>query len=211
MDAQEQPLMRPMPSSSGEDDEDDGSMALQLLHRGTLVCISGNNRTKQELIGQRGKIKKSVGLGGWHWLKLHSGEEVRLQRNALTVLEPPSNQESDFSEEEDNAANQTEALPRMRARRPPRPLAPSPEISHQRRASVRQSSQPRINFHNLETAALKRYRRFYKLPDVGPNSSKEQLVMAVGRHFMAQTVDESKVIALFVAAARRAALEPREV
>lgn len=44
----------------------------------------------------------------------------------------------------------------------------------------------RINFHNLETAALKRYRRFYKLPDVGPNSSKEQLVMAVGRHFMAQ-------------------------
>lgn len=41
MDAQEQPLMRPMPSSSGEDDEDDGSMALQLLHRGTLVCISG--------------------------------------------------------------------------------------------------------------------------------------------------------------------------
>ena len=66
----------------------------------------------------------------------------------------------------------------------------------------------RINFYKLDTAALKRYRRFYKLPDVG--NSKEQLVMAVGKHFMSQTVDESQVIALFVAAARRAAMEPRE-
>ncbi|KAK9908325.1 hypothetical protein WJX75_006093 [Coccomyxa subellipsoidea] len=90
------------------------------------------------------------------------------------------------------------------------PILSDADIPHQRRISVRHSNQPRINFHNLETAALKRYRRFYKLPDVGPNSSKDQLVMAVGRHFMAQTVDESKVIALFVAAARRAALEPRE-
>lgn len=46
----------------------------------------------------------------------------------------------------------------------------------------------RINFHRLDSAALKRYRRFYKLPDVGPNSSKDQLVMAVGRHFMAQVM-----------------------
>ncbi len=53
----------------------------------------------------------------------------------------------------------------------------------------------RINFHNLETAALKRYRRFYKLPDVGPNSSKDQLVMAVGRHFMAQVCPAVSVIA----------------
>ena len=46
------------------------------------------------------------------------------------------------------------------------------------------ASQPRINFHKLETDALRKYRRFYKLPDVGPNSSKDQLVAAVGRHFM---------------------------
>ena len=52
----------------------------------------------------------------------------------------------------------------------------------------------RINFHNLETAALKRYRRFYKLPDVGPNSSKDQLVMAVGRHFMAQVYPRAGII-----------------
>ena len=42
----------------------------------------------------------------------------------------------------------------------------------------------RINFYKLETAALKRYRRFYQLPDVG--NSKDQLVMAVGKHFMSQ-------------------------
>ena len=83
---------------------------LSLYQISNNFCSNRNNRTKQELIGQRGKIKKSVGLGGWHWLKLHSGEEVRLQRNALTVLEPPSNQESDFSEEEENAANQTGIL-----------------------------------------------------------------------------------------------------
>ncbi len=59
-------------------------------------------------------------------------------------------------------------------------------LVHERSHNCLLSLMQRINFHNLETAALKRYRRFYKLPDVGPNSSKEQLVMAVGRHFMAQ-------------------------
>lgn len=84
--------MRQMPSSSGDDshDEDDGTMALQLLHRGTSVLISGNQRTKQALVGLKGRVRKAVGLGGWHWLRLSSGEEVRLQRNALTVLEPPT-------------------------------------------------------------------------------------------------------------------------
>lgn len=92
MDDQGQPSMRPMPSSSGDDshDEDEGSMALQLLHRGTSVLISGNQRTKQALVGLKGRVRKAVGLGGWHWLRLSSGEEVRLQRNALTVLEPPT-------------------------------------------------------------------------------------------------------------------------
>jgi hypothetical protein len=88
--------MVPQASSSGDDshDEDDQSLALQLLHRGTSVLISGNQRTKQSLVGLKGVVKKAVGLGGWHWLRLSSGEEVRLQRNALTVLEPPTGQES---------------------------------------------------------------------------------------------------------------------
>jgi hypothetical protein len=179
---------------------------------------------------------------------------VRLQRNALTVLEPPTGDESDFSDEgPDEGADERErerddgGLPRVRARRPPRPLAHSPEpppSSHTggavhtpgRRSGVRQPSaaaaQPvgrgdrerwfagrapcappptlpphlqRINFSRLETAALKRYRRFYKLPDPGPNPSKEALTAAVRAHFASVTVDETKVITMFVAAARRAA------
>lgn len=95
MDAQEHAAMRQQPSSSGDDshDDDDQSMALQLLHRGTSVLISGNQRTKQALVGLKGRVRKAVGLGGWHWLRLSSGEEVRLQRNALTVLEPPTGQQ----------------------------------------------------------------------------------------------------------------------
>ena len=36
---------------------------------------------------QEAIVKKAVGLGGWHWLVLGGGDEVKLQRNALTVLE----------------------------------------------------------------------------------------------------------------------------
>lgn len=31
---------------------------------------------------------------------------------------------------------------------------------------------PRINLHRLDAKALKRYRRYYQLPDVGPDSSR---------------------------------------
>ena len=44
----------------------------------------------------------------------------------------------------------------------------------------------RINLQRLDAAALRRYRRFYKLPDVGPNSTKEQLLAAINRHFTQQ-------------------------
>ena len=44
----------------------------------------------------------------------------------------------------------------------------------------------RIDFNKLDTVALKRYRRFHQLDDIGPNPTKEELVTAVGRHFNAQ-------------------------
>ena len=44
----------------------------------------------------------------------------------------------------------------------------------------------RIDFNKLDTVALKRYRRFHQLDDIGPNPTKEELVSAVGRHFNAQ-------------------------
>ena len=43
-----------------------------------------------------------------------------------------------------------------------------------------------MNLQRLDAAALRRYRRFYKLPDVGPNSTKEQLLSAISRHFSQQ-------------------------
>lgn len=63
------------------------------------------------------------------------------------------------------------------------------------------ASHPRVNFGKLDIAALRRYRRHFKLTDVGPNSSKDQLVSAVSRHFAAQHVDEHNVISHFVATA----------
>lgn len=60
-----------------------------------------------------------------------------------------------------------------------------------------------VNLSKLETAVLKRYRRHFKLVEVGPNSSKEQLVDAVCRHFMSQELDEVQVIMGFMQAAKR--------
>jgi len=71
---------------SEEEDEEEG---LVLLPRHTKVVVTGNNRTKSALVGLHGVVQKAVGLGGWHWLTLQGGTEVRLQRNALTVLENP--------------------------------------------------------------------------------------------------------------------------
>ena len=41
---------------------------LPSLPKDTKVLIIGNSRTKRVLVGLRGVVKKSVGLGGWHWL-----------------------------------------------------------------------------------------------------------------------------------------------
>eukprot|EP00270_Netrium_digitus_P001142 TRINITY_DN1124_c0_g1_i1.p1 TRINITY_DN1124_c0_g1~~TRINITY_DN1124_c0_g1_i1.p1 ORF type:complete len:103 (-),score=19.97 TRINITY_DN1124_c0_g1_i1:259-567(-) len=64
-------------------------------------------------------------------------------------------------------------------------------------------SSVRVDLSKLESSALKRYRRHFKLVDVGPNPTKEQLLSAVGRHFMAQQPDEQQVIACFMKAAKR--------
>ncbi|KAK9811784.1 hypothetical protein WJX72_009914 [[Myrmecia] bisecta] len=203
--------------SASTSDEDAGSQdeedAAALLPKHTKVLVTGNNRTRRQLIGVKGVVKKATGLGGWHWLVLDTGESVRLQRNALSVLEAPQGNESEFSDSDNEAANNnnSDLLPRVRARRPPRPVAHSPDLPQQRRSSTRQTiTQPRINFNRLDTAALKRYRRFYKLGDIAPNCTKDQLVSAVGRHFMSQTVDENKVIAMFVQAARRRQGQPSD-
>jgi Sin3 binding region of histone deacetylase complex subunit SAP30 len=65
-----------------------------------VVRIAGNNRTKASLIGLEAKVRRSTGLGGWHFLVLPSGEEIKLQRNALIVLEYPTGLEAESSASE---------------------------------------------------------------------------------------------------------------
>jgi hypothetical protein len=60
-----------------------------------------------------------------------------------------------------------------------------------------------VDLSKLETDALRRYQRHFKLVEVGPNSSKQQLLGAVGKHFMSQEMDEFQVITGFMQAAKR--------
>lgn len=60
----------------------------------TRVLIIGNKRTKNDLIGQEGVVVKTRSLGGWHWLQLENGEIVKVQRNALCII-----QQDDFSDD----------------------------------------------------------------------------------------------------------------
>lgn len=49
------------------------SMPQPLLPKHTVVKVIGNARTKQSLVGLTGRVKKAVGLGGWH-----HGERISL-------------------------------------------------------------------------------------------------------------------------------------
>jgi len=69
-------------------------------------------------------------------------------------------------------------------------------------ADPRSASQ-RVNFNKLNTSALGKYRRHFQLPDVGPDSTRDQLVLAVEKHFTSQAVEENKIISAFVEAAKR--------
>ena len=87
--------------AGGDDFDDEG---LPLLRKHTQVRVTGNNRTKSSLVGLTGVVKKAVGLGGWHWLKLSNGHECRLQRNALAVVALPTGDEIDSSDDDDDDA-----------------------------------------------------------------------------------------------------------
>ena len=56
-----------------------------------------------------------------------------------------------------------------------------------------------VDFCKLDMAALKRYKRHYRLK-VRPNVTKGELANAVARHFASQTVDEADTISLFMCA-----------
>ncbi|XP_077233583.1 uncharacterized protein LOC143875886 isoform X2 [Tasmannia lanceolata] len=199
---------------SGESSEEE----LSVLPRHTKVVVTGNNRTKSVLVGLQGVVKKAVGLGGWHWLVLTNGIEVKLQRNALSVIEAPTGHEEDDDLECENmqwnvsdlASDDTQKLHRPR-HRPHKTIGSSHKASsrsHSCDSHSKGSISPirkgvTVDLSKLETTALWRYWRHFNLAAASPNPSKEQLINVVQRHFMSQQLDELQVIVGFVQAAKR--------
>ncbi|XP_030460523.1 uncharacterized protein LOC115680821 isoform X5 [Syzygium oleosum] len=196
---------------------DSSEEELSVLPRHTKVVVTGNNRTKSVLVGLQGVVKKAVGLGGWHWLVLTNGIEVKLQRNALSVIEAPTGNEEDDDLDFENgqfngsdmASDDTQKSHKSRHR-----VHKSSGSSHKtmsRSLSCDSHSKGSISFprgstvdlSKLETAALWRYLRHFNLVDAIPNPSKEQLINVVQRHFMSQQMDELQVIVGFVHAAKK--------
>ncbi|KAF5739400.1 Histone deacetylase complex subunit SAP30 [Tripterygium wilfordii] len=202
--------------SCGDSSEEE----LSVLPRHTKVVVTGNNRTKSVLVGLQGVVKKAVGLGGWHWLVLTNGIEVKLQRNALSVIEAPTGNEEDDDLEFDNmqwngsdmASDDTQKSHSHKLRNRIHKSTGSSHKTMSRSLSCDSQSKdsittPRgstkVDLSKLESAALWRYGRYFNLVDAFPNPSKEQLVDVVQRHFMSQQMDELQVIVGFVKAAKR--------
>ncbi|CAN6448018.1 unnamed protein product [Victoria cruziana] len=205
-------------SSSGCCWEEGSEEELSVLPRHTKVVVTGNNRTKSVLVGLQGVVKKAVGLGGWHWLVLTNGIEVKLQRNALSVIEAPTGHEEDDDGECDNVQWQCSDLASDDTQKYQRPKQRHYKSSGSAHKAVSKSSSldshsmgslspPRgptnVDLSKLETTALWRYWRHFNLVDSIPNPSKEQLIDVVQRHFVSQQLDEMQVIVGFVHAAKR--------
>ncbi|XP_072991137.1 uncharacterized protein [Typha latifolia] len=170
---------------------------LSVLPRHTKVVVTGNNRTKSVLVGLQGVVKKAVGLGGWHWLVLTNGIEVKLQRNALSVIEAPT------ASEDIQSDRPYKSRSRQHKGSAHKSLSRSQSCdSHSKGLVSSPSSTMKVDLSKLETTALWRYWHHFNL-NGSPNPSKEQLIDAVQRHFMSQQLDELQVIVGFVQAAKR--------
>ena len=95
--------------------------------------ISGNNRTKNDLIGLHGVVRRSIGLGGWHWLVLPDGDELKIQRNALTVVSWPTGREDPEYSSSEGDTRQTKRLKVI----PPTPFGGGASTPAQTNAAAR--------------------------------------------------------------------------
>ncbi|XP_065858321.1 uncharacterized protein [Euphorbia lathyris] len=201
--------------------EESGDEELSVLPRHTKVIVTGNNRTKSVLVGLQGVVKKAVGLGGWHWLVLKNGVEVKLQRNALSVLEHPTGNELDEDNDFDTSSGsdigekyhdfssggEFHKISKPKAR-PTRPCIPSAKSTNRNSyrdvQSIIRTPQLRGHLENLGTDSLRRYCKHYNIANIHPDSSREQLLNAAQRHFASQPpLDEMRVIAEFCHSAKR--------
>ncbi|XP_078156239.1 uncharacterized protein LOC144552003 [Carex rostrata] len=190
---------------------------MAVLPKHTKVVVTGNNRTKSVLVGLHGIVKKAVGSGGWHWLVLTNGIEVKLQRNALCVIEAPSSPEGDEAEckmvqingsDIDNTQSSIKPIKSQRSNRNHKgphykSLSCSNSDSNSKSSISSTGPTTKVDLSKLETRALWRYFRHFNLQVESPNPSKEQLLDAVQRHFMSQELDELQVICGFLKAAKR--------
>ncbi|EEF51220.1 uncharacterized protein LOC8287408 [Ricinus communis] len=201
--------------------EESGDEELSVLPRHTKVIVTGNNRTKSVLVGLQGVVKKAVGLGGWHWLVLKNGVEVKLQRNALSVLEHPTGNEVDEDNDFDSSSGsdmgekdhdfssggEFHKISKQRVR-PMRPCMPSVKStsrsSYRDVQSIIHPPQLKVNLAKLGTESLRRYCRRFNLVGIHSDASREQMLNAVQKHFISQPpVDEVRVIAEFAHAAKK--------
>nr|ADE77230.1 unknown [Picea sitchensis] len=181
--------------------EDSGDEELSVLPKYTKVVVTGNNRTKSVLVGLRGVVKKAVGLGGWHWLELTNGIEVKLQRNALSVIEAPTGHDDADRNDCENVMSSSSELAsddfakfHKSKHRPHKTVTSVSKTISKNHSNELQSTGSRAPSHGmlkvdlskLETTALVRYWKHFNLVDAVPNPSKEQLIDIVQRHFMAQ-------------------------
>ena len=177
------------------------------LPRRTKVLISGNARTKENFVGSKGVVKKSADLGGWHWLVLATGGQVRVQRDALTVLALPedANEDDEEDEDEDDEDNDEKSNMKTRLRRPMRipgngPPSQAAAAAMKRLQERRRSARPNCqsNFDRLTITTLQKYKKVYSLPPSEADDNKNALVHEVGKHFMSQKLDEQKVLQQFM-------------
>ncbi|KAK1267445.1 hypothetical protein QJS04_geneDACA000368 [Acorus gramineus] len=188
--------------------EESGDEELTVLPRHTKVIVTGNNRTKSVLVGLQGVVKKAVGLGGWHWLVLKNGVEVKLQRNALSVLEPPTGNEVDdddeysFCSSSDMGEKDHDYSVGMEFRKPRKPRVRHTRLWNYSAKSISRNNSkeiqsradiapPRVNLAKLGPASLWRYWRHFNLVNLYPNPSTEQLVHVVQHHFLSQVLHRS--------------------
>ncbi|CAM0870899.1 unnamed protein product [Alopecurus aequalis] len=185
-----------------------GEEELTVLPRHTKVIVTGNNRTKSVLVGLQGVVKKAVGLGGWHWLILKNGVEVKLQRNALSVLEAPTGNEDDddidgnssfcgsfdMGEKDMNYSSieyQKPTKPRVRHTRPWSSCTTSSSRGGNFKSNNFKSSsklRARVNLTKLGSLTLWRYWNHFNLVSMNPSPSEEELFHGVQQHFQSQVI-----------------------
>jgi hypothetical protein len=132
---------------------------------------------------------------------LTNGIEVKLQRNALSVLEPPTGNEEDddldFENTQRNGSDMTSEdtlKPHKSKLRGQRSSRSSHKTMSRSLSSDSQSKSSgftppenmKVDLSKLEMPALLNYWRHFNLVDAIPNPSKEQLIDIVQRHFMSQ-------------------------